>query len=76
METGRKNPFTLDFGREPYEMIPRSVLMTELVQTFTDEFPSRHNHNHHGRAGKRKNSFYDVCLQAFSEGKKTGSLSN
>ena len=43
MESQRENnPFTLDFGREPAEMIPRLNLMEKLKQTFMDEPASRH----------------------------------
>lgn len=69
METGRKNPFTLDFGREPYEMIPRSVLMTELVQTFTDEFPSRHITIITGVRGSGKTVFMTSVCKRFQKEK-------
>lgn len=36
------NPFTLDFGREPAEVIPRAGAMEELVCAFTAESPSQH----------------------------------
>ena len=39
---GKENPFTLDFGREPNEIIPRIRTTEELISTFTAENPSHH----------------------------------
>ncbi len=38
----KSNPFTMDFGREPREFIPRLRTMVELVDTFTSDTPSHH----------------------------------
>ena len=40
-QTGR-NPFSVDFGREPKEYIPRTLLMRDLVESFMEEEPSQH----------------------------------
>ena len=58
----RNNPFTLDFGKEPYEMIPRSVLMDEVVQSFGGELPSKHISIITGVRGSGKTVFMtSVC---------------
>ncbi len=63
-----KNPFTLDFGREPYEMIPRSLLMGELVSSFTDDHPSKHITIITGVRGSGKTVFMtSVCKRFQSE---------
>lgn len=35
-----QNPYTISFGREPGQMIPRPVQKTEIVENFSEEQPS------------------------------------
>lgn len=37
----RKNPYTLVFGREPLQVIPRVSIVTDVVETFCEEPPSQ-----------------------------------
>ena len=63
-----RNPFTLDFGREPNEMIPRSVLMKDLVHSFMDDIPSKHISIITGVRGSGKTVFMtSVCKQFQNE---------
>jgi len=63
------NPFTLDFGREPYELIPRSLLMTELVQSFLADYPSRHISIITGVRGSGKTVFMTSVCKRFQQEK-------
>ena len=63
------NPFTLDFGREPYEMIPRSRLMDEIVQSFMDEHPSVHVNIITGVRGSGKTVFMTSVCKRFQQEK-------
>jgi hypothetical protein len=36
-----RNPYTLVFGREPLQVIPRVSIVTEVVETFCEEPPSQ-----------------------------------
>ncbi|MBR2822513.1 MAG: ATP-binding protein [Clostridia bacterium] len=69
MAEGRKNPFTLDFGREPYEMIPRSVLMDDCIRDFMDEPPSRHISIVTGVRGSGKTVFMTSVCKRFRQEK-------
>lgn len=37
----KRNPYTLVFGREPLQVIPRVSSVTEIVETFSEEPPSQ-----------------------------------
>ena len=63
------NPFVLDFGREPYEMIPRSLLMTDLVNSFMGDQPSRHISIVTGVRGSGKTVFMTSVCKRFQEEK-------
>ncbi|MBR5974601.1 MAG: ATP-binding protein [Clostridiales bacterium] len=69
MEKIKTNPFTLDFGREPYEMIPRSVLLTDLVNDFMAENPSSHISIITGVRGSGKTVFMTSVCKRFKEEK-------
>lgn len=69
MKTIKRNPFTLDFGREPYEMIPRSVLMNELVNSFMDDQPDKHICIITGVRGSGKTVFMTSVCKRFKEEK-------
>ena len=62
-----KNPFTLDFGREPYEMIPRSKLMTDLIESFMSEQPSKHISIITGVRGSGKTVFMTTVCKRFQQ---------
>ena len=63
------NPFTLDFGREPYEMIPRSLLMDDIFRSFTDEHPSVHVNIITGVRGSGKTVFMTSLCKRFQQEK-------
>ena len=63
------NPFSLDFGREPYEMIPRLLLSDELVQSFTAEYPSTHVSIITGVRGCGKTVFMTSICKRFQQEK-------
>ena len=69
MTKNERNPFTLDFGREPYEMIPRSLLMAELVSSFLDDQPNRHISIVTGVRGSGKTVFMTSVCKRFQEEK-------
>ena len=69
MPENNRNPFTLDFGREPYELIPRSLLMTELVQSFLDDPPTRHISIITGVRGSGKTVFMTTVCKRFQQEK-------
>lgn len=69
MPERRGNPFTLDFGREPYEMIPRTVLMGDLVRSLLDDHPSKHIHIITGVRGSGKTVFMTSVCKRFREEK-------
>ena len=62
------NPFTLDFGREPYEMIPRSLLMDDIFRSFTDEHPSVHVNIITGVRGSGKTVLMTVSERELESG--------
>ena len=62
------NPFTLDFGREPNEIIPRISAMEDLVSAFTAERPSQHIAMVSGIRGSGKTVFMtSVCREIAQE---------
>ena len=63
------NPFSLDFGKEPYEFIPRSLQMDELVHTFMAERPSRHVSIVTGVRGSGKTVFMTTVCKRFQQEK-------
>ena len=65
MVNGNNNPFVLDFGRIPNEMIPRSVLMDDFVQSFLEEQPSRHISIITGVRGSGKTVFMTSVCKRF-----------
>lgn len=69
MATMETNPFTLDFGREPYEMIPRSLLMKELIQSFMSDQPSKHISIVTGVRGSGKTVFMTSVCKHFQNEK-------
>ena len=69
MSTAGSNPFTLDFGREPAEMIPRSVLMTDLIRSFTEEPANMHISIITGVRGSGKTVFMTSVCKHFKEEK-------
>ena len=71
MESQRgNNPFTLDFGREPAEMIPRLNLMEKLKQAFMDEPASRHISMITGIRGSGKTVFMTSAGKQIAENPK------
>lgn len=69
MSTVSSNPFTLNFGREPAEMIPRSVLMSDLIRSFTDEPANMHISIITGVRGSGKTVFMTSVCKHFKEEK-------
>ena len=69
MLNGRNNnPFTLDFGREPTEIIPRLTAMEDLLRAFTAENPSQHISMITGVRGSGKTVFMtSFCKQIAQE---------
>lgn len=63
------NPFSLDFGREPYEMIPRLLLTDDLVRSFTAEYPSTHVSIITGVRGCGKTVFMTSICKRFQQEK-------
>lgn len=62
------NPFTLDFGREPNEIIPRVTAMEDLLSAFTAEKPSQHISMITGVRGSGKTVFMtSFCKQIAQE---------
>lgn len=62
-----ENPFTLDFGREPAELIPRVSAMNELVSAFTAETPSQHIAMVTGVRGSGKTVFMTSAAKEIEE---------
>lgn len=69
MAKSKSNPFTLDFGREPYEMIPRSLLMSNLIGSFGEEQPSTHISIITGVRGSGKTVFMTSVCKHFQKQK-------
>lgn len=63
----KENPFTMDFGREPTELIPRLKTMDELVSTFTSEVPSQHIAMITGVRGSGKTVFMTSASKRIAE---------
>lgn len=64
MQEKTMNPFTVDFGREPKEMIPRTRMMGELMESFTADHPSSHVYIVTGVRGSGKTVFMtEVCKE-------------
>ena len=61
------NPFTMDFGREPEEIIPRLKAMNELVSAFVSEPPSQHIAMITGVRGSGKTVFMTSAARTISE---------
>ena len=61
------NPFTMDFGREPNEIIPRLRTMDELVTAFTSDKPSQHIAIITGVRGSGKTVFMTSAARAVSD---------
>ena len=61
------NPFTMDFGREPNEIIPRLRTMDELVTAFTSDKPSQHIAMITGVRGSGKTVFMTSAARAVSD---------
>ena len=71
MESHRgNNPFTLDFGREPMEMIPRLNLTEELKHAFMDEPASQHISMITGIRGSGKTVFMTRVAKQIAENPK------
>lgn len=71
MESHRgNNPFTLDFGREPMEMIPRLNLTEELKHAFMDEPASQHISMITGIRGSGKTVFMTSAGKQIAENPK------
>ena len=69
MDRSERNPFSLDFGREPYEMIPRSRLQEDLVHSFSGEYPSQHVSIITGVRGSGKTVFMTSICKVFQQEK-------
>ena len=67
MNDKKDNPFTLDFGREPREIIPRTSALEELIQTFTAEVPSQHTALVTGIRGSGKTVFMTAVSKRLSQ---------
>ena len=65
----RSNPFSMDFGRMPYEMIPRSRVMGELLESFLAEQPTKHISLITGVRGSGKTVFMDAVCREFQQKK-------
>ena len=63
----RENPFTMDFGREPLELIPRISAMDELVNAFSAENPSQHIAMITGVRGSGKTVFMTSACKRIAE---------
>ena len=63
----RENPFTMDFGREPLELIPRISAMDELVNAFSAENPSQHIAMITGVRGSGKTVFMTTACKRIAE---------
>lgn len=61
------NPFTMDFGREPNEIIPRLRTMDELITAFTSDRPSQHIAMITGVRGSGKTVFMTSAAKMLSE---------
>ena len=67
MKNKNGNPFVLDFGREPYEMIPRSRVMNELAESFMADRPSRQVAIITGVRGSGKTVFMTSVCKLFQQ---------
>lgn len=61
------NPFTLDFGREPDEVIPRLSAMEDLIHAFTSEKPTQHISLVTGVRGSGKTVFMTTFAKRIAE---------
>lgn len=68
-EVKKSNPFTMDFGREPNELIPRITAMDELVSAFQAEIPSQHISMITGVRGSGKTVFMTTVSKTVTEQK-------
>ena len=67
-----ENPFTMDFGREPNEFIPRLKTMDELVAAFTSGVSPQHIAMITGVRGSGKTVFMtNACKQISEQGNWT-----
>ena len=64
-----KNPFLLDFGREPYEMIPRARMMQDLISSFSGDQPNKHVTIITGVRGSGKTVFMTAACKKLAEEK-------
>ena len=69
MQENTGNPFTVDFGREPQEMIPRTRMMRELIDSFTAEQPASHVYIVTGVRGSGKTVFMTAACKALRQEK-------
>ena len=67
MKDPKSNPFSVDFGREPKELIPRSKMMSELIDAFTAEEPSSHVSLSTGVRGSGKTVFMTTVKNRLQE---------
>lgn len=63
----KANPFTMDFGREPNEFIPRIQTMNELVNAFSSEPPTQHIAMITGVRGSGKTVFMTTACKRITE---------
>ena len=62
----KKNPFTLSFGMEPGETLPRLTLENEILETFTDDEPSNRVYMISGVRGSGKTVFMTEISEKLS----------
>ena len=60
-----KNPYSLAFGTEPAEIIPRLAQSSEIIQEFTDESPSQTIYMVTGIRGSGKTVFMTTIAEHF-----------
>ena len=66
MET-KNQTFSLDFGREPKEMIPRAKMFNDLIESFTAETPGSHAMLITGVRGSGKTVFMTTVKNRLKE---------
>ncbi len=68
--TGKvRNPYTLDFGREPEEMVSRSVLTADVANLFMSDTPGKHIILVTGARGSGKSTFLRSVFRQFRDEK-------
>lgn len=61
----KQNPFTLGYGRLPYKMVDRSIYQEEIINDFTNEYPTTQSYLISGLRGSGKTVFMTATAKRF-----------